>query len=72
MLNRKAGILPHQQIRLGLHGEVTFSLGRLFYTSPTVNRDKSGIDLILRKYPTSFATDFDLLFLVDLIHVFRI
>jgi hypothetical protein len=40
--------------------------------SPTVNKGKSGIDLILRKYPTSFATDFYLLFLVDLIHVLRI
>ena len=47
-------------------------LGRLFYTAPTINREKSGIDLILRKHPTYFATDFDLLFLVDLIHVFRI
>jgi hypothetical protein len=51
---------------------IIISLGRLFYTSPTINRDKSGIGLILRKHPTSFATDFDLLFLVDLIHVFRI
>ena len=40
--------------------------------APTVNKGKSGIDLFLRKYPTSFATDFYLLFLVDLIHVLRI
>jgi hypothetical protein len=44
----------------------------MFYTAPTINREKSGIDLILRKHPTYFATDFDLLFLVDLIHVFKI
>jgi hypothetical protein len=53
-------------------GEGSFSLGRLFYTAPTVNKGKTGIDLLLRKYPTSFATDFYLLFLVDLIHVLRI
>jgi hypothetical protein len=48
------------------------ALEGLFYTAPTVNKGKSGIDLLLRKYPTSFATDFYLLFLVDLIHVLRI
>ena len=70
---KNIGILAHlNKFKFYLLEESTVSLGRLFYTSPTINRDKSGIGLILRKHPTSFATDFDLLFLVDLIHVFRI
>jgi len=35
-------------------------------------REKSGIDLILGIIPHLLQSDFDLLFLADLIHVFRI
>ena len=52
--------------------EENFSLGRLSPHHQHSTRGKSGIDLLLRKYPTSFAADFYLLFLVDLIHVLRI
>jgi hypothetical protein len=35
-------------------------------------REKSGIDLILGIIPHLLQSDFDLLFLADLIHIFRI
>jgi hypothetical protein len=72
-VEQKGRILCHiSKLDLVSIGELSFSLGRLFYTHQQSMREKSGIDLILRKHPTYFATDFDLLFLVDLIHVFRI
>jgi hypothetical protein len=57
-------------------GESAFSLGRLSCTTPTLNKrggpENLGLTSLLGIIPHLLQSDFDLLFLAYLIHVFRI
>ena len=78
-------IYVEQKIRIFCHlskfefcllEESLVSLGRLCFTSPTVNKRKRSWNLGLTSFlgiiPHIWQLNFDLLFLDDLIHVFRI